>query len=406
MNSYFASVEQQANPFWRGKPLGVCAYLSPNGCIIASSREAKALGIKTGFRVSDALKICPTIELVENDPAKYRSTTEKIFTILNRHSDDIEPYSIDEAFLDLTGHVPDLTAAAGLGRRIQQSIRDEVGSWLGASVGISFTRFLAKLAGDMADKGSVLVLRRDQLAEFYSSLELTDIWGINHRLEARFHQLGITTPLELMRYPVANLLQTMGKMGYYLWASLNGQDIGSVRRPAQPKSVGHSYCLPIKTTNLSYHKRILMKLCEKTGRRLRRLGLLACGLNLWWHEESDGGRGTHRRLPVPISGSWAIYQETLKLFAARNHRRRILQLSVAVFDLVPPSSQMALFANPNHANKISSAVDAINDRFGEYTVFWGEMWGSGKNAPDRIGFRKTLTPTFHDTSSVTLSPNP
>jgi DNA polymerase-4 len=379
--------------------------LSPNGCIIASSREAKALGIKTGFRVVDALKICPTIELVENDPAKYRATTEKIFAILNRYSDDIEPYSIDEAFLDLTGHVPDLSAAANLGRQIQQVIRDEVGSWLGASVGVSFTRFLAKLAGDLADKGGVLVLDRAGLPEFYSGIELTDIWGIDHRLEARFHHLGITTPLQLMRYPVANLMQVMGKMGYYLWASLNGQDIGRVQRPAQPKSVGHSYCLPIKTTDLAYHKKILMKLSEKTGRRLRHLGLLARGLNLWWSEEAGGGHGTHRRLPSPINGSWTIFQEALKLFAERNRQRRILQLAVSVFDLVPPSHQLALFANPNHTHEISRAVDTINDRFGEYTVFWGEMWGSGKNAPDRIGFRKTLTPTFHDTSPISSIPD-
>jgi DNA polymerase-4 len=220
-------------------------------------------------------------------------------------------------------------------------------------------------------------------------------------LEARFHRLGITTPLELMRYPVANLLQAIGKTGYYLWAGLNGQDIGNVKRPAQPKSIGHSYCLPIKTTDVGYHKRILMKLAEKTGRQLRRLGLQARGLNLWWREEMAGGRGMHRRLPAPLSGSWSIFQAALKLFGARDQRRRILQLAVAVFDLVPPSGQLALFTNPNRSAEISRAVDAINDRFGEYTVFWGEMWGSARNAPDRIGFRKTLTPIFHDASDIT-----
>src|SRR3989338_11450 len=103
MNSYFASVEQQANPFFRGKPVGVCAYLSPNGCIIASSIEAKKLGIKTGMRVREAQTIYPKIILEENEPAKYRSVTEKIFSILSQYTDRMEPYSIDEAFLDLTG---------------------------------------------------------------------------------------------------------------------------------------------------------------------------------------------------------------------------------------------------------------------------------------------------------------
>src|SRR5512141_37670 len=92
MNSYFASVEQQANPFLRGRSIGVCAYLGPNGCIIASSIEAKARGIKTGCRVRDALRLDPKVVLVENEPAKYRSTTEKIFAILKSYSEKFEPY--------------------------------------------------------------------------------------------------------------------------------------------------------------------------------------------------------------------------------------------------------------------------------------------------------------------------
>ena len=105
MNSYFASVEQQANPFLRGRSVGVCAYLSDNGVIIASSIEAKAKGIKTGTKVREAKVLDPSIVLLENEPAKYRSATEKIFRILSDYTDTVEPYSIDEAFLDMTGWV-------------------------------------------------------------------------------------------------------------------------------------------------------------------------------------------------------------------------------------------------------------------------------------------------------------
>src|SRR3989339_412057 len=96
MNSYFASVEQQANPFLRGVPIAVCAYLSPRGCIVASSTEAKILGIKTGMRVADAQKIFPKTIFLENEPAKYRSVTKKIFSIFSDYTDHMEPYSIDE----------------------------------------------------------------------------------------------------------------------------------------------------------------------------------------------------------------------------------------------------------------------------------------------------------------------
>jgi len=222
MNSYFASVEQQANPFLRGRPVGVCAYLSPGGCIIASSVEAKAKGVKTGFRVRDAKQLCPEIFLIENEPAKYRTVTENIFKILAEYTDTLEPYSIDEAFLDLTGWAeerivrikhPEIWKSQKLETGIQErevqkpilepfvinepaahswiphQVRDdnnnearsgeeddfywakviasiirerikrEVGEWMHCSIGISYTKFLAKFASDIAPKKGILVIR-------------------------------------------------------------------------------------------------------------------------------------------------------------------------------------------------------------------------------------------------------
>ncbi|MDD5342724.1 MAG: DNA polymerase IV [Patescibacteria group bacterium] len=404
MNSYFASVEQQANPFLRGKPVGVCAYLSDNGCIIASSIEAKKIGIKVGLRVKDARQIYPNIFLVQNDPAKYRSTTEKIFGILNRYTDEIEPYSIDEAFLDLTGHVATFTEARRLAERIQREISTEVGEWLKASVGISFTRFLAKLGSDAADKGGILVLTPESLPELYSRLELTDIWGINTRLEARLNALGIFSPLQLQDYPVANLMQSLGKMGYYLWANLNGIELGGLQKPATPKSIGHSYCLPRITGDISYHRKILMKLCEKTGRRLRETGLLATGLGAYWRYQNSGGYSTQRKLPLAINDSAAIFREALKLFCRYSNRRPITMLAIAVFNLYPPSGQLSLFPNSHlFSPALTQALDEINDHYGEYSVFWGSMWDTTKNSPDRIGFRKTLKPVFRENNPVELT---
>lgn len=152
MNSYFASVEQQANPLLRGKPVGVVATMTPNGCIIASSTEAKAKGIKTGFRVRDARAIDPNIILIPNDAAKYRTVTGGIMKILTSYTEDIELYSIDEAFLDLTGFVHSFNEAAKLSEEIRRRIMQEVGEWLKCSIGIAPTRWLAKFGSDVARK--------------------------------------------------------------------------------------------------------------------------------------------------------------------------------------------------------------------------------------------------------------
>ncbi len=390
MNSYFASVEQQANPFLRGKPVGVCAYLSENGCIIASSIEAKKVGIKTGCRVRDARQLYPKVILIQNDPAKYRSTTEKIFTILKRYTNDVEPYSIDEAFLDLTGHVSGLSEAGRLASRIQHEITTEVGEWLRSSIGLSFTRFLAKLASDYTGPQSVLPLSRDDLFDFYERISLTDIWGINHRLEARLNALGIFTPGQLYRYPVANLLQSLGKPGYYLWANLHGLELGGVQQPTEPKSIGHSYCVPIKTADPAYHRKIFMKLCEKVGRRLRQQKRVARGISVYWSYSTGGGFSGHQTLPYPIADTANIFHQVMAIFRRSFAGRPISMLAVTAFRLVPHSHQLSLWSSSEKKNTaLSNALDEINDVYGEFTIYLGSMWETDRNAPDRIGFRKT-----------------
>ncbi len=397
MNSYFASVEQQANPFLRGKPVGVCAYLSNNGCIIASSIEAKRLGIKTGCRAKEARAIYPNIVLVENDPAKYRSITKKIFRILNRYTDKIELYSIDEAFLDLTGYLKNFDEVKQKAREIQKNIKREVGEWLGTSVGISYTKFLAKLASDYTSPNSILVLKPVDLDNFLSRINLTDIWGINVRLAVRLNSLGIINPLDLKNYPVANLMQSLGKIGYYLWANLNGIELGDVQKAPEPKSIGHSYCLPRITNDTSYHRQIFMKLCEKTGRRLRDKNLTADGLDVHWRYAGGDGYGTQRRLKRSIFNSADIFRETNKLFQEYYNQRPVTMLAVTVFLLHSPSQQLMLFQSKNQINSsLTQALDCINNLYGEYSIFWGTMWGTGKNAPDRIGFRKTVSAESDD----------
>ena len=224
MNSYFASVEQQANPFLRGKSVGVCAYLSPNGCIIASSMEAKEKGIKTGTKVRETKEIDPDIVLVENEPAKYRSTTEAIFKIFSEYTDTVEPYSIDEAFLNLSGWTESLEAAKRLGREIQHRIKDEVGERLNCSVGISWTKWLAKFASDIAPKKSVLTIdNREKLNETLAGRPLIDAWGINTRMEKRLNMLGIKNLMDLKNFSADKIRRALGRYGYYLWANVSGQ---------------------------------------------------------------------------------------------------------------------------------------------------------------------------------------
>lgn len=390
MNSYFASVEQQANPFLRGRSVGVCAYNTPGGIILASSREAKARGIKTGCSIRDAKLIDPDIVIMENEPAKYRCVTERFFDILREYTNQVEPYSIDEAFVDLTGWVKDFKAAQVVAKEIQNRIKSEVGEWLDCSIGISFTKFLAKFTGDIAPKKGALIIRdQAELDQILINRELTDAWGINVRTKSRLNSLGIFNLWDLRHSDANKLKRSLGLYGYYLWCHLNGEEISKVSgEEVLPKSIGHSYCPPNKTKDIEYLSMVLLKLCEKTGRRLRSLGLEAERISLSLTFVDLQGVSKSAKTADKLYTSEEIYRHAEIKLKELNILFPIKTIAVSVSALKPVSSQMSFFEDKVTIKKLSLALDKINDKYGEFTVVRGQMFGAKDMAQDRIGFRK------------------
>lgn len=402
MNSYFASVEQQANPWLRGKPVGVVATMTPNGCVIASSTEAKAKGIKTGVRVKEARAIDPNVILIPNDSVKYRSCTERIFRIIRDYTEDIEMYSIDEAFLNLTGFVRTFSQAAALGDQIRRRIQAEVGDWLQCSMGIAPTRWLAKFGGDTAPKGQTRILHQSNLDQTLDPRKLTDAWGIAHNLERRLHLLNLYSLGDLRRYPVINLMQVFGIVGYELWANVNGIELPGRRTPDFPKSIGHQHVFAKKAGSLDYPKAILAKLCARAGRRLRRLELEAHGFWVWFGLSDQvaasvgrAGGGGGRKLPYPLYDTRDIFRHCWQLFLEDLPRRALPNsIGMGLSYLKPRVDQLEFWPRPKQQDSpaLAGALDTLNDRYGDFTVTRGSLWGlSERDAPDRVGFRKTVT---------------
>lgn len=420
MNSYFASVEQQANPFLRGKPLGVCAYLHKHGCVIAASIEAKKMGMKVGMTVAEAKQVVPQAVFVQNDPAKYRAVTSRVFRLFHELTDRVEHYSIDEAFLDLTGWYRDAAEASWALSRTRSRIRDEVGEWLRCSIGIAPTRFLAKTASDMEKPNGLVIIDYDNLDEMLAKLDLEDVCGIGPRMRRRIERLGVHSLLELKRYPVGNLMRAMGKYGLFLHYKLHGIECeriavtdGETGASALPKSVGHSYCVPDRVNREGKVVATLMRLTERAGRRMRKLGLLAGSVSvavgfrsvqrladphvpIGFTNPIGDGDSCFVRLPEPAADSFTLVGTTCELLREMWHDERVSFLAVTLTDLMIPNHQARLdgedglfFTVRDRRRRASLAADAVRDRYGDASICFGDMIHLGDEAPDRIGFRKT-----------------
>ena len=379
MNSFFASCEQQANPTLRGKPMGVCAYPGQNSILLAASIEAKKLGIKTGTSVRDAKKIYPNIIVVENDTYKYRAVSEQFKNILTDYSDCIESYSIDESFVDLTGWVKSWAEAEQKAVEIKQRIRDEVGDWLSCSIGISFTKFLTKVGSDMHKPDGLATITPNDLPKVYDNLELTDLWGLARGWERRLNRININTIRELYDYPLQNLTSLFGKPGYYLYANIHGIEINPVLdEEPKPKSISHQYAIPRRENTPQNLPKMLMKLCEKVGRRLRSHELLAQTIFLGTRYYQHKGGYFHKKLPYPLRSTIDIYQHAVELIQRQTVIQKIHVLSVGVSDFTTENYQLSLLENTPRRikeSKLDDVMDAIKKKHGYFSITHATMLG-------------------------------
>ena len=424
MNSFFASVEQQANPFFRGKPLGVCASLHDTSCLIAASKEAKAMGIKTGTLVYKARKICPKIILLKAEPEKYREVNRQINRIFLDYTKAVEIYSIDESFLDLSDNnapgsdksePPPLNLRGGrgsyknpllIGSEIKQRIRHEVGEWLTCSVGIAPNKFMAKLAADMEKPDGLSIVWRDYLPEIYKHKSLTDLWGISYGWQKKLAKLNITSPLQLLGYPVENLISLFGRPGFFIWQRVNGLEIDTIARSysdeailpegktaTQPsvarggqKSFGNSWVLNFRTTEKERLKIVVLRLAEKAARRMRVEGFIASGMYLSITLVDGSYLHRSKKLRFNIETGIELYSEALNIWKSWNFNQEVMHIAVGFNYLLCKTKQLSLF--PDKLSSLTPTLDFLNDKYGEFTVRSGLLTETTSYAPDAIAFGK------------------
>lgn len=381
LNSCFATVEQQARPRLRGRPVAVVNRRTDTTMIVTASYEAKAMGVKLGMRLRDAQKICPGLIGLESDPPKYKYVYHQLMRIMSDYSAHVRMKSIDEGVIDFSEST---AALAGrdlreIGWEIKQRLWDEVGCAMNCNVGISTNRFLAKMAASLHKPNGLDVITAENLREVFASLELEDLTGIAHRNAARLRGVGILTPLEFLDADEITLRKIVFKSvcGTEWHQRLRGWEID--KRDFDLKSAGRQYVMDgYRLPHAEVLKR-LHHLCEETGAKVRSKNRVARGVMVYARTYDYGGWHAKYMAPLPFFSNEAIYMHARRLFERAPDG--IKMIAVTCYGLEKAGrerSQLSLFGDElarEHA--LTEAVDEINQRYGARVIHSADTLGTG-----------------------------
>ena len=240
MDAFYASVEQRDNPELRGKPLAV-GHAEERGVVAAASYEARRYGVRSAMSSQKAKRLCPQLIFVHGRMDVYKEVSRRIHEIFHTYTDIIEPLSLDEAFLDVTENKTDIPLAVDIAKEIKKQIREELG--LIASAGVSYNKFLAKVASDYRKPDGLCTIHPDQALEFISRLPIESFWGVGPVTARRMHSIGIHSGRELQTCTLEMLTRQFGKAGQLYYDFARGIDLRPVEAVRIRKSVGCEHTL-------------------------------------------------------------------------------------------------------------------------------------------------------------------
>lgn len=395
-DSFYARCMQQAYPPLRGKPVGIRGP-AKGTAIIAASTEAKQHGVKVGCHINEAYRRCPGFIPVHADMDMYGEICTRSLRILTSYTDRVEPFSIDEAFMD----VSDLTKTFGdahmLAQHIKQDLRSELGENITCSIGIAPNKMLAKLASGLHKPDGITHISSEEIPQFINQIALSDICGIGARIERRLQRLGVYTVAQLGKIPREILVKEFGVLGnvYWLWGhGIDEAPVSAYHEQAEEKSIGHGLTLPEAVNSRTEFNAVLQRLCERVGRRLRRRDLLAKSINLWVRFDgfdNPGGFSGHQRFAQHNDESQRIYDAVQSMIPFSGMLQPVRQVNITASELRHNVIQLSLLEDRVRERKLQKALDSVNDKYGEFSIIRGTILHDSsplRNGPPGHGFCK------------------
>ncbi len=371
MDAFFAAVEQRDHPEWRGKPVIVGAPPDQRGVVSTCSYEARAFGVHSAMPSREAYRRCPQGIFVSTGMARYEEASRQVFTIFERFSPLIEPVSIDEAFIDVTGARTMFGDGRAIAEKIRAAIRSEVD--LTASVGVAHNKFLAKLASENAKPDGLFVVpdEHDAVIKFLASLKVGALWGVGKVTGELLERAGFRWVRDLQRADPVYLTRLLGEtLTAHLLALAFGEDERDVETSFEEKSLSREYTFPEDCKDRENVREALKSLADEVGRRVRAHGRYAtvARLKLRWSDF----RTITRQMPfeTAVCDDFSIRAMALRLFDAETLVQpiRLIGFGVSGFSM-SRSEQLSLFDNkPEEREKrerLCHTVDALREKLGD-----------------------------------------
>jgi DNA polymerase-4 len=374
MDAFFISVEQRDDPSLRGKPAAVCGSLS-RSVVTSATYEARPFGIRAGMPIQEARRRCPGLILVEGNHSKYTETSARIFTVLKEFTPIVEVASIDEAYLDITGSLLLFKSPLHIAQSIKDRIRKQED--LTCSIGVAPNKLLAKLGSRLKKPDGLSVIEKEKIQDLLEDLPVSRLHGIGPKLAESLKSINIFTCGQLGRFPVSFLIKRFGVIGERLHEMGMGLDESPVvpfDEEEDAKSISHSVTLEEDTSDADLLRKVLLQLSERVSRRMRKEGFYGCRVVLTVRYSDFFTFSKQKTLSRGMNSGNEIFRHSLEIFESIQHPRPIRLLGVGVSQLKKEWCQQDLFEKREKKDNLLKAMDRVNEKFGDWTLTWGELY--------------------------------
>jgi DNA polymerase IV len=371
MDAFFASVEQAHHPALRGQPVIVCGDPSRRGVVTAASYEARPSGVRAGMPLQEARRLCPGAHYVEGDPEKYVAISLSLLNLYLSVTPDVEPFSVDEAFLAVGGARGTMAEAVAIGSDLQRRIEERFG--LTASIGVGPNKLVAKMAAGLEKPRGLTALDEDGFRVAFWPTPVQTMWGVGPKLSERLLALGIVTVGDLAHAPAEVLKAAFGIIGPQLKEAAWGKDdtpLVPYHEGVEAKSMGHEVTLPEDCDDPAFLEGTLLRLSDQVARRLRSEGYLGRTVAVKLRDRRFTTHIRQRALPAFTADHRTVFDTARTLWRENwnGEALRLVGVTVSSLERARSGDQTELFTPDRRAERLREAMDEVRDKLGEASL--------------------------------------